>query len=238
MITAPQLLENLQKANQSLQQRVQPSRVAETSDYLRRREREEAIISGQKPARKKQPAQTSDYARRRAQEKKQGVEEGWKSALAGAALAGSMALGSAEPARAADLSAMSTSYLQQVASGQHARPLVSVDDAKQELQQREQGKSQAVPATKPSSAKTGYSQSYLQSVVDGTHSRPMISVEKARELLQQQYGVNENQGVAEDQDTPQQAKVRAALAAGMQAADKFNAGEVARKQSNQQTNIL
>ena len=127
----------------------------------------------------------------------QSVEEGWKSALAGAALAGSMALGSAGPARAADLSAMSTSYLQQVASGQHARPLVSVDDAKQELQQREQGKSQAVPATKPSSARTGYSQSYLQSVVDGTHSRPMISVEKARELLQQQYGVNENQGVAE-----------------------------------------
>ena len=44
--------------------------VAETSDYFRRREREEAIISGQKPARKKQPAQTSDYARRREQEKK------------------------------------------------------------------------------------------------------------------------------------------------------------------------
>jgi hypothetical protein len=51
--------------------------VAETSDYFRRREREEAIISGQKPARKKQPAQTSDYARRRAQEKKaeKGVAE-------------------------------------------------------------------------------------------------------------------------------------------------------------------
>lgn len=44
--------------------------VAETSDYFRRREREEAIISGQKPARKKQPAQTSDYARRREQENK------------------------------------------------------------------------------------------------------------------------------------------------------------------------
>ena len=52
--------------------------VAETSDYFRRREREEAIISGQKSARKKQPAQTSDYARRRAQEKKteQGVAVG------------------------------------------------------------------------------------------------------------------------------------------------------------------
>ena len=52
--------------------------VAETSDYFRRREREEAIIGGQKPARKKQPAQTSDYARRREQEKKaeKGVAEG------------------------------------------------------------------------------------------------------------------------------------------------------------------
>ena len=50
--------------------------IEETSDYFRRREREEAIISGKKPARKKQPAQTSDYARRREQEKKQGVAEG------------------------------------------------------------------------------------------------------------------------------------------------------------------
>ena len=47
-----------------------------SSDYFRRREREEAIISGQRPARKKQPAQTSDYAKRRAQEKKPGVAEG------------------------------------------------------------------------------------------------------------------------------------------------------------------
>ena len=54
-----------------------PEDVTETSDYFRRREREEAIISGQKPARKKQPAQTSDYARRREQEKKaeKGVAE-------------------------------------------------------------------------------------------------------------------------------------------------------------------
>ena len=55
-----------------------PEDVTETSDYFRRREREEAIISGQKPARKKQPTQTSDYARRREQEKKaeKGVAEG------------------------------------------------------------------------------------------------------------------------------------------------------------------
>ena len=58
--------------------------VSETSDYFRRREREEAIISGQKPARKKQPAQTSDYARRREQEKKaeKGVAEGFMKSLA------------------------------------------------------------------------------------------------------------------------------------------------------------
>ena len=57
---------------------VEEQGVSETSDYFRRREREEAIISGQKPARKKQPAQTSDYARRREQEKKaeKGVAEG------------------------------------------------------------------------------------------------------------------------------------------------------------------
>lgn len=52
--------------------------VTETSDYQRRREREEAIISGQRPARRRQPAQTSDYARRREQQKKSGVAEAKK----------------------------------------------------------------------------------------------------------------------------------------------------------------
>lgn len=51
-------------------------KVDETSDYMRRRQREEDIISGKRPARKKAPAQTSDYAKRRAQEKKQGLSEG------------------------------------------------------------------------------------------------------------------------------------------------------------------
>lgn len=44
--------------------------VAEASDYFRRRQREEDIISGKKPARKKAPAQTSDYTKRREKEKK------------------------------------------------------------------------------------------------------------------------------------------------------------------------
>lgn len=52
--------------------------ITETTDYFRRREREEKIISGEKPARKKQPSRTSDYARRREQERKkeEGVAEG------------------------------------------------------------------------------------------------------------------------------------------------------------------
>jgi len=58
--------------------------VEETSDYFRRREREEAIISGKKPARKKSPAQTSDYAKRREQEKNQGVAEAIPYALSAA----------------------------------------------------------------------------------------------------------------------------------------------------------
>lgn len=50
--------------------------VGESNDYFRRREREEDIISGKRPARKRAPAQTSDYAKRREQEKKQDVSEG------------------------------------------------------------------------------------------------------------------------------------------------------------------
>jgi hypothetical protein len=46
--------------------------VRESSDYSRRRQREEDIISGKKPARKKAPAQTSDYAKKREKEKKLG----------------------------------------------------------------------------------------------------------------------------------------------------------------------
>lgn len=57
--------------------------MTEISDYFRRRKREEEIISGKRPARKKQPAQTSDYAKRRAQEKKQGMAEVDKHSLIG-----------------------------------------------------------------------------------------------------------------------------------------------------------
>jgi hypothetical protein len=52
--------------------------VLEINDYFRRRQREEDIISGKKPARKRAPAQTSDYAKRREKEKKaeQSMAEG------------------------------------------------------------------------------------------------------------------------------------------------------------------
>lgn len=41
------------------------AKLDEVNDYFARRKREEDIISGKKPARKKQPAQTSDYQNRR-----------------------------------------------------------------------------------------------------------------------------------------------------------------------------
>ena len=71
------------------------------------------------------------------------LTEGWKSALGSAALAGAMAMGGGMGhAQAADLSNYNTQYLQQVASGEHPRPMVSVADAKAELQARANGKQQ------------------------------------------------------------------------------------------------
>ena len=121
------------------------------------------------------------------------VEEGWKGALAGAALAGLGALSGA-PAQAADLSNFNTQYLQQVVSGEHSRPMVSVDDARAELQARADGKQQAAPARPAQSqASAGYSKEWLQKAADPNRTgRYMISVEKAQELLG-----NMQEGVAE-----------------------------------------
>jgi hypothetical protein len=87
-------------------------------------------------------------------------------------------------AQTADLSGYNTQYLQQVAAGEHARPMVSLDDAKAELQARANGKQQRVaPETKPQ-ASGGYSKEYLQKAADPNRfGRYMISVEKAQELL-------------------------------------------------------
>ena len=125
------------------------------------------------------------------------VEEGWKSALAGAALAGATALGGAGAAQAADLSSFNTQYLQQVANGEHPRPMVSVDDARAELQARTNGKQQTVtPEPKPQTP-SGYSIDYLKKAADPERTgRYLISVEKAQELLKQ--ATVKEQSVAED----------------------------------------
>jgi len=109
------------------------------------------------------------------------IEEGWKEKLAGAALAGSMALGMGGNAQAHNLDNFSTAYLQKVAAGEGGRAMVSIDDAKAELQNR--AKQQTSQQSAPT--KTGFSKTYLQSVVDGSHPRPLISKEKAQELLNQ-----------------------------------------------------
>jgi hypothetical protein len=125
------------------------------------------------------------------------LTEGWKSALGSAALAGAMALGGGMGhAHAADLSNFNTQYLQQVASGEHPRPMVSVDDAKAELQARTNGKQQSTTSKidSPSGA-NGFSKEYLQKASDPNRfGRYLISVEKAQELLKQmgESALNEN----------------------------------------------
>jgi len=93
------------------------------------------------------------------------VNEGWKSALGSAALAGAMALGGAAHGRVLPDQDPGINRL----TGKPVATQVAQDDEK--------------PAAK---ALSGYSAEYLQSVIDGSHPRPMISVEKAKQLLQQQ----------------------------------------------------
>jgi len=64
------------------------------TDYQRRRQRERDVDAG-KPVKPEPRNPQNDYFARRKKEKEQGVDESWKSALGGAALAGSMALGGA-----------------------------------------------------------------------------------------------------------------------------------------------
>jgi hypothetical protein len=83
--------------------------------------------------------------------------------------------------------------------------MVSLDDAKAELQARVNGKQQRVaPETKPQ-ASGGYSKEYLQKAADPNRfGRYMISVEKAQELLN-----NMQEGVAEDSDTAEDYRAKA-----------------------------
>jgi hypothetical protein len=103
------------------------------------------------------------------------MEEGIKSQLAGAALAGALALG------AGSANARVTG---------DEDPGVNRLTGKPNVTQAVQG-----DQVKPS-APTGFSKEYLQSVVDGTHPRPMITKEKAQALLNQL----KEQGVAEGTD--------------------------------------
>ena len=64
------------------------------TDYQKRRQRERDVDAG-KPVKPEPRNPQNDYFARRKKEKEQGVDESWKSALGGAALAGSMALGGA-----------------------------------------------------------------------------------------------------------------------------------------------
>jgi len=73
VVHAPSAEVAAERLNTSIENiRIAPSQTAEsqTSGYFRRREREEKIISGEKPARKRQPSQTSGYFRRREREEK------------------------------------------------------------------------------------------------------------------------------------------------------------------------
>jgi len=93
------------------------------------------------------------------------VDEGWKSALGSAALAGAMALGGAA----------------------HGRVLPDQDPGINRLTGKPVA-TQVAPSDEQPAAKapSGYSAEYLQSIIDGSHPRPMLSVEKAKQLLQQQ----------------------------------------------------
>jgi len=95
------------------------------------------------------------------------VDEGWKSALGSAALAGAMALG-AGAAHGRVVPGQDDPGINRL-TGKPIATQVAQDDEK--------------PAAK---APSGYSAEYLQSIIDGSHPRPMLSVEKAKQLLQQQ----------------------------------------------------
>ena len=95
------------------------------------------------------------------------LDEGWKSALGAAAIAGTMAMGGGAHAR------VSGDYV----DNPEINRLTGQPKVTQQI---------SPDAAKPAATKPGFSKEYLQSVVDGTHPRPLISKERAQELLQQQ----------------------------------------------------
>jgi hypothetical protein len=94
------------------------------------------------------------------------LDENWKHQLAGAALAGAMALG---------------------AGGAHARVTGDEDPSINRLTGKPIATQVTPSAEQPAAAvKKGFSAEYLKSVIDGSHPRPLISKERAQELLKQQ----------------------------------------------------
>jgi hypothetical protein len=142
------------------------------------------------------------------------TNEDWKSALAGAALAGAAALGSGG-AQAADLSHYNTEYLQKAADENRVgRYMVNIDDAKAELQARANGKQQAV--SQPSTPQPSAAQ---QARADYIKKLPQVdSVERNGEQVSVTHDGKEYQGTVLQPDDPRprfgpgtvQAKVAAA----------------------------
>jgi hypothetical protein len=121
------------------------------------------------------------------------LDEGWKDWAVGGAMAiGALGAGHAH-AGGHDLSRFATDYLVKVAQGDGGRAMVSIDDAKAELQARasgkQQGASQAETPRQQSASQgdpKGLSKEYLQKAADPDRvGRYLISVKKAQELLGQ-----------------------------------------------------
>jgi hypothetical protein len=126
------------------------------------------------------------------------TNEDWRTAVAGAALAGAAALGGGG-AQAADLSHYNTEYLQKAADeNRFGRYMVSIDDAKAELQARANGKQQAV--AQPAAAQPAAAQ---QARADYIKKLPQVdSVERNGEQVSITHDGKEYQGTVLQPDDP------------------------------------
>lgn len=102
------------------------------------------------------------------------VEEGWKSKLAGAALAGAAALG---------------------AGGANARVMPGDDPNINRLTGAPISQTAQADATDIKPSTPGFNKAYLQKVANGEHPRPLLSKEKAQELLKQMNADNINESL-------------------------------------------
>ena len=125
------------------------------------------------------------------------INEDWKTAVAGAALAGAAALGGG--AQAADLSHYNTEYLQKAADeNRFGRYMISVDDAKAELQARANGKQQSV--TQPTATQIPAAQ---QARADYIKKLPQVdSVERNGEQVNVTHDGKEYQGTVLQPNDP------------------------------------